>query len=131
MVSSIRTVNSSNAQLLCLLFLKTHVIPFIKIKMQFVASKRYKIKEGSHALYYKYSQGFVMQSLGTIDRYKLYINFDKWYYARKIRSYFGIACKGAAREVMVNNRVFLIIAFLVVDLLARFERACVFVRNVS
>jgi hypothetical protein len=48
--------------------------------MQFVASKRYKIKEGGRALYYKYSQGSVMQSLGTIDRYKLYINFDKWYY---------------------------------------------------
>jgi hypothetical protein len=59
--------------------LKVEFIPFIKIKMQFVASKRYKIKEGGRALYYKYSQGSLMQSLGMIDRYKLYINFDKWY----------------------------------------------------
>jgi len=48
--------------------------------MQFAAIQRHKIKERGRVLYYKYSQGSVMQSLGMIDRCKLHLNFDKWYY---------------------------------------------------
>jgi hypothetical protein len=53
------------------------------------------------------------------------------HFAQKTRSYFGIAYKGTVRKGMVNSRVFLIITLLTVDLLARFERASIFARNVS